>query len=153
MAITHDSIGIRGYGIIEIHDAVTGALLAEQRYDNVIVDYVRAQIVQAFKGAATSLEVTHIAIGTDGTAALRTDTALGAEVIRSVPTAVIDYSAYEVGFKLFLSASQGNGSTFREIGLFDAPSGGNMFARSTSFAPIAKNSAITITFTHIIRYD
>lgn len=152
MAMTHDAVHLHGHGIIEVHDAATGALLRTERYTNVITDYTRAELIAAFKGVAPSVDVTHIAIGTDGTAAAASDTALGAEVLRDTPTSVVDYSAVEVGFKLFISASVGNGNTFREIGLFDAPSGGNMMARSTSFTPIAKNSAITITFTHIIRY-
>lgn len=148
-----DAIRLHGHGMIEVHDAGTGELLSCERYTNVITDYTRAQIIAALTGTAPSLEVTHIAVGSGGTAALRTDTALETELIRQAPTSVVTYSAYEVGFKLFLSASVGNGSTYREIGLFDASSGGNMYARSTSFTPIAKNSAITITFTHIIRYD
>lgn len=156
MAITYvgttDSVQVHGYGLVEVHDVYTGELIDKQIYKNVITNYTRGQLVQAFKGASVAVDVTHIAVGSSGTAALPTDTALGAEVIRSAPTSIIDYSVTSVGFKLFLSASVGNGTTFREIGLFDAPSGGNMMARSVSFTPIAKNSGITITFTHIISY-
>lgn len=150
--IASDSIGVCGHGVIEVHDATTGALLDKQVYTNVITNYTRAQLVQAFKGTSVDVGVTHIAVGSDGTAALPTDTALGSEVLRSTPTSIIDYSTMSVGFKLFLSASVGNGTTFREIGLFDDPTAGNMMARSVSFTPIVKNSAITITFTHIITY-
>jgi hypothetical protein len=152
MPNTTDTISLHGHGVIEVRDAVTGALIDRQTYTNVITDLARAQIMQGFKGATVDIEVTHIAIGTDGTAAVASDTALGAEVLRSTPTSVIDYSATEIGWRLFVSASTGNGNTFREIGLFNDPSTGTMFARSVSFTPIAKNSAITITFTHILRY-
>jgi hypothetical protein len=99
------------------------------------------------------VDVTHVAIGTDGTAATSADTALGAEVLRATPTSVVNYSAVSVGFKLFVSSSQANGDTLREIGLFDASSGGNMMARSVSFMPIVKSSSITVTFTHIISWS
>jgi hypothetical protein len=153
MAITHDTVGIHGHGLIEVHDAATGELLHSQRYTNVITNYARTQIIRSFRGNGLPITVTHIGIGTSGTAPLATDTALGNEVYRAVPTSQVDYSPTELGFKLFVSASQANGSTLREIGLFDASSGGNMMARSTSFTPIAKNASITVTFTHIIRYN
>lgn len=152
MAITNDMINLHGHGIVEVHDAITGELLHSEAYTNVITLYASTQIIRSFRGNGLPIGVTHIGIGTDGTTPIATDTALGAEVLRAVPTSQVEYSATEIGFKLFVSASQVNGSTLREIGLFDAASAGNMMARSTSFTPIVKNSSITVTFTHIIRY-
>jgi hypothetical protein len=154
MAMTKDTIKVIGYGKIEIHDAVTGDLIDSEHYTNVVTDFVADQVMQAFKGGSVAgIEVVSIGIGTDGTAATAADTALGNQVIREVPTSVIDYSTTEIGWRLFISASMGNGSTFREIGLFNDPSGGDLIARSTSFTPILKNSAITITFTHILSWS
>lgn len=153
MAITNDTIGIYGHGLVEVHDAKTGALLRSERYTNIITDYVREALVGAFTGASVDVDVTHVAIGTDGTAATSADTALGAEVLRATPTSMVNYSAVSVGFKLFVSSSQANGDTLREIGLFDAASDGNMMARSVSFMPIVKSSSITVTFTHIISWS
>lgn len=150
---TGTTLALWGGGIVEVHDAATGELLHREEYTNVITNYARAELMQSFKGIVADVGVTHVAVGSDGTAALPTDTALGNEVVRQVPTTVVDYSATEIGWKLFLSASVGNGTTFREIGLFNAASGGDMMARSVSFTPIAKNSSITITFTHILRYQ
>lgn len=148
----NENIGIHGHGIIEVHDANTGALLRRDTYTNVITNYVRSAFIGAFTGSSVAVGVTHVAIGTDGTAAVAADMALGAEVLRDEPTSIVNYSATSVGFKLFVTASQANGSTLREIGLFDAGSGGNMMARSVSFTPIVKSSSITVTFTHILTY-
>lgn len=150
MAGIKENISLFGHGTVEVHDAKTGALLYREDYTNVITDYVRENMILSLKGTPTSWEITHIAIGSDGTAASSSQTALGNELIRSLPTQIIDYTAYQVGYRLFFSASQNNGDTFREIGLFDASTGGNMFARSVSFTPITKNSNITVTFTHKI---
>lgn len=150
---TGTSLALWGGGLVEVHDAATGELLHSEAYTNVVTDYTRAQLMQSFKGIVADVGVTHVAVGSDGTAATSADTALGNEVIRQLPTSVVDYSTTEIGWKLFLSASVGNGTTFREIGLFNAASGGDMMARSVSFTPIAKNSSITITFTHILRYQ
>jgi hypothetical protein len=147
-----DDLQINGYGVVEVRDADTGGIIYTERYTNVITDLTRARIMARFKGNNGTLTITHVAIGTSATTPTAADTALGAEVLRAVPTSVIDYSATEIGWRLFVSASMGNGSTLREIGLFNGASGGDMFARSTSFTPIVKNSSITVTFTHILRY-
>lgn len=147
-----DDITVEGYGIVDVRDAATGDLIYTETYRNIVTNLTRARIMARFKGNNGTLTITHVAIGTDGTTPTAADTALGAEVLREAPTSVIDYSTTEIGWRLFVSASMGNGNTLREIGLFSAASGGDMFARSTSFSPISKNASITVTFTHILRY-
>jgi hypothetical protein len=151
--IINDNIRLEGLGYIEIHDAETHQLLDRIHYKNAVTDYTREEIFKLFLGDAADLEVTHVGIGTGTTAATPADTALEAQVLRLPYTSRIPASPTEVRYKLFLSASVGNGNTFSEIGLFTAETGGNMIARSTGFTPVEKTSLVTITFTHILRYQ
>ena len=148
----NETIALRGHGTIEIHDAFTGDLISCESYTNVITDYTREQIIGAFTGAAVGVGITHVAIGSSATPASADQTALIAEVYRATPTSVINYNSVSIGFKLFISASMLNGDTLREIGLFDDGTAGNMMARSVSFTPVLKSSAIIVTFTHILTY-
>ena len=150
MASLKDIITLKGFGTIEVNDSISGELIYVEDYENVITNYVRSGIITSLKGTPLSWGITHIGIGSGANGAQPTDTTLQTQIFRSLYTQLVDYSAYLVGFKLFVSASQYNGQTFREIGLFDASTGGNMYARSTSFSPISKNANITVTFTHKI---
>jgi len=96
-------------------------------------------------GSASTAPLT-LAIGTDTTSAIDTDTALGAEVIRKSFSAT-STSPFNVVFEALLSTVEATGSTTSEVGLFNSTTGtaGEMFVRNT-FAPISKTSSIEIQF-------
>ncbi len=77
-----------------------------------------------------------VAIGTDGSEAFNSDTALAAEVgtrQASVPTSSGAVATYSVTF----AAGNGTG-TIRELGLFDLSSAGVLFARASDFTEFVK---------------
>jgi hypothetical protein len=149
----NDTINLQGLGFIDVNDAVTGKLIKRVSYKNAITDYTREEIFKLFTGGSASLNIGYVGIGTGTTTATAADTALEAEELRLPYTSRIIASPTEIRYKLFLSASQGNGNTYSEIGLFIQDTGGDMVARSTGFTPVEKTSLVTITFTHIIRYQ
>lgn len=150
MADIKDILALKGYGTIEVHNALNGKLIYTEDYTNVVTNYVRSNVISSLQGTPLNWSITHIGIGSGANGAHPSDTSLQTQIFRAGYTQIVNYTAYQVGFRLFVSASQYNGQTFREIGLFDAATAGNMFARSTSFTPISKNANITVTFTHKI---
>ena len=94
----------------------------------------------------------HIAIGTDDTAANETDTSLVADVGRyAIASADKISTGNFIDFKVTLSTAQGNGNTIKEIGLFNAATNGTMFGRAVS-SGLDKDSSfsVEIIFTVVI---
>jgi len=87
-------------------------------------------------------EATHLAVGTDNTAATVGDTALGAEVTRKARQEYTRGTS-DVVFSLFLNSLESNGNSLKEVGMFDAAAAGNLLERNT-FTAIAKSSSIEV---------
>lgn len=90
---------------------------------------------------------THIAFGTDNSPESSGDTALGVEVIRkafdeasikNIPAGTYDFSAT-------IPLTEGNSSTYAEIGLFNDPSAGSMASRKLLTNTVAKTSSIELS--------
>lgn len=88
--------------------------------------------------------ITRLAVGTNNTAVSSTQTALLAEVFRDQITQRITSDGL-LRLKYFLASTSVNGNTLREAGLFNASSGGVMFARVTH-GDIVKTSSISLTY-------
>jgi len=142
--------------IVEAHDARTGKLVHEERTSNRVVaagrDVVRDLLCNVDHAP------NYIAIGTDGTTPTDGDVALGTEVFRNAFTRTVQQASRCI-FQLFVTVDQGNGYTWREIGLFRGTQrfytvehggtplyGGTLFARS-NISPVVKDSNITATIT------
>ena len=141
-----EGAGIRGELHIAIHDAKTGELIREETIGNKIVT-AGLNLVRDLLGGNNAAP-THIAVGTDNTAPVAGDTVLGTEVFRNVITRRI-LSAVAVKFQLFIQASEANGNTLEEAGIFNASTLGDMLSRVT-YTPIIKTGAITVTLTWTI---
>ena len=90
-------------------------------------------ILNAIKtGAITTLQsyVTHIAMGDDNTPINVSDTALQSEVYREAVLSPITTISNTLSTSVFLDVTEGNGNTFREIGVFNASSSGTMVSRN-----------------------
>ena len=89
-------------------------------------------------------EFTYIAVGTDDTTPTETDTTLGNEVLRKERQ---EYSRDDTNGKITVSmwilSTEANSNDLKEVGVFDASSGGNMFSRNT-FNTISKNNNIEL---------
>jgi hypothetical protein len=90
--------------------------------------------------------LTHFAIGTSATAPTLADVALGAQVYRDTLTARTP-GATQLICSYYLPTTQGNGSTIREVGLFNAATGPTMYARAVLTSPVVKTASITVIFT------
>ena len=132
-------------GNVEIIQCVDGAVVHRQIVRNLVVDSGLNLIRDRLAGTS-SLYVTHLAVGTSATAASAAQTAMVAEMFRNSLTQTISSTSKQIQFKYYLSASEANGNTLREIGLFTASSSGTMVARAVLASPIVKNTSTTVTF-------
>ena len=113
---------------------------------NQIVSTYRNVAAKALAGSGT---ITHFALGGGSTAAAKGQTALISETYRASVTERTAGST-TVTIKYRFPSNAGNGVTYREAGLFDAASGGNMFARIVLSSPIDKTSSIAPLFSWVI---
>lgn len=140
-----DSIRPRLNVVIIEHDAVTGHELRRQTGHNLVTTAGR-NMLRDFLANTGVAGITHYALGTSATAATLADTALGAEVLRTT-VAIWNTASASLEVRFYLGSTQGNGSTLAEAGLFNAASGGSMYARYVLASPIVKTSAVAVTFT------
>ena len=92
--------------------------------------------------ASVIAESTHLAVGTDNTAATAGDTALGAQVTIKTRQEYTEGTS-DVIVSLFLNSVESNGNSLKEVGVFDAASSGDMAMRDT-FTAIAKTNSIEV---------
>lgn len=117
-------------------------VVAEQRKANMVVASGRVLAINRLANSSQSV-LTHAAIGSGAIAPAEGNTALGAELARvAFDTAGGVIASATVTYSATIPAGTGTG-TVAEAGLFNAVSGGTMFARVT-FAPITK------TATHVV---
>lgn len=138
------SIRITGRVIAQVRDAKTGKVLKTVRSKNLVVTSGLNLIGDLLK-EDTAVGLNYFAVGTDNTAVVAGDTALGAEVYRGEITTQSRGSA-TLTVTLFLPTTAANGSSLVEIGLFTVDSGGVMFSRTVHSA-ITKTATVTVTYT------
>jgi hypothetical protein len=133
---------------VEVRDAATGALLAEELLHNLVVNAGLNLIRDLLDGDAVA-GLTHFAVGTGTTAVAASQTALVTETFRAAVSSRTS-SAQSLSVKYYLPSGSANGGTLAEVGLFNAASTGTMFARAKLASTIAKTSSVTVTFTWAI---
>lgn len=141
----HLPLKIEGHYRVLAHDAQTGRLIHEQRTRNTIPDNGWLGIfTRMFKSDATLSFYNWLAIGIDGSATASNQAALVNEKFR---TAIAQAKATKDGVTVvaFIGPTQGNGETYREVGLFNAASGGLILNRAIH-DPQAKTSSISLTY-------
>lgn len=128
---------------IKLYDEF-GVLKQHRLHDNLVVTAGKAVFADRMKAVPTKDEMTHMAVGTNATAAAAGNTALGAEVAASrtaltstgVSTNVITYACT-------FGAGVGTGA-LTEAGIFNDPAAGDMLCR-TVFTTITKGAGDTLT--------
>lgn len=129
------SDGVNFYGRLRIQHFRDGEVLTDKKIDNVVVNDGLAAVT-ALLGDGLSLsngDFGHIAIGTDSTAASSSDTSLGAEHARESATASqTTTNVTNDTLQLQNTFSISSSVTIEETGVFNAASGGTMFARQTT---------------------
>lgn len=130
---------------VVVYDALTEAILSEQRFHNLVVLTGRNMIRDAIWGDSPIPYPIRFALGTGTAAVTAADLTLGNEVWRDGFTTKSKSSA-QIEIKYFLTSTTANGNTLTEAGLFSAPSGGTMYARAVFNDPIIKTSSIAVLF-------
>lgn len=125
-------------------DAATGRIVGVVRRHNLVPTAGR-NLLRDFLAGDGPAALSHVALGTGTTTPAATDTALQAEVFRDVITQRIKDTA-KLTVKYYLGTQYANGYTLAEAGLFNAATGGVMYARVT-FPPDAKTVSQAWTFT------
>jgi len=123
-----------------------GEIKEDRTVKNVVTTVGKGVIADRMKGTPVIAAMTHMAVGTSGTAAAAGDTTLGAEV-GSSRTALTStgVTAAVITYICTFGAGVGTGS-LQEAGLFNAASSGSMLCR-TVFSTITKGAGDSLTVT------
>jgi hypothetical protein len=146
----NEKLSIKGRLSIELKDE-NGNLKDSRDIPNLVVNVGRAFIAQSMLKTTTNTPVamTHIGVGTGGTAAALADTTLGTEIgTRSSVTATnVTVTVTNDTAQYVATFAAGNGTgALTEAGVFNASTAGTMLCRTT-FAVINKGANDTLTIT------
>lgn len=129
---------------VTVQDAATGAILAQQEHQNLVVSGGLNLIRDLLDGDSVA-GLTHFAVGTGTTAVASTQTTLGNQVFRDTVTQRTS-NTQQLIVSYYLASGSANSNTLSEAGLFNSASGGTMFARVLLSPAITKTAAIAVTF-------
>ncbi len=132
--------GVRLRGRLIITRRIRDEIVDVKTYRNKVTDLGATLFAQLITGSGT--KPTHMGIGTDYTAADGAQTALLAQVAR-VALAATTPGTKLVQWTATFPAGTATG-TLREIGLFNASSGGTMTNRAVFSTPLVKTAAMSI---------
>lgn len=139
-----ETIGVRRNVLVEIHDVRSGRLLHSELGSNKVVAAGLAGIALATAGD-TSQSPSYLGAGTGTTAITLGDTSLESEVGSRVLLGSTTGSGYVGMFKGMFGASELNGNTLSNVGLFDAASSGNLLSAYVLATTVAKTTSISLT--------
>lgn len=141
-----EKMGLKGHWTIEIRD--NGKLVKRLDFDNQLTNLYRNSVLnQLYGNAFASLEIKYLGIGTGDTPASATDTQLGTEVFRVIPTSQTIVDNYVQ--TIWVIPTQIGNFTYKEIGVFcgtatTSLNSGTMISRVN--VNIEKTSSMEITF-------
>lgn len=138
-----ESVGLNVNVTIDVKDASTGRLVERIQRHNLVTTAGRNLIRDLLNGVPAK-HISHVAVGSGTAAADKGDTALKSERYRGEVTSRVPWTG-QLTLQSFVNGDQGNGP-LSEAGLFNAPTGGVLFARVV-FPTISKSSSLTVTFT------
>lgn len=133
--------------LIEVVDVETNAIIQTIERHNLVVTTGRNLVRDRLSGDSAS-RLTHFAVGTNATAVVAANTALGVETSRDLITQLTPTDGV-LTVKYFLGSSSANGVTLAEAGLFNAASAGTMFSRVV-YTGIVKTSSVAVSYTWTI---
>jgi hypothetical protein len=140
--IKKDSSKVTGMVNVVVRDDA-GKIKQEFTVPNLVVDTGLAFIASRMKDT-TDDAMSHMAVGTDNTAASAADTTLGTELARQA-LASSTVTSNSIAYVATFAAGTGTGA-LTEAGLFNDPTTGTMLCR-TVFAVINKGAADSMTVT------
>lgn len=134
---------------VQVRDAATGELLAEQTHRNLVVN-AGLNLIRDFLDGDAPTAPSHFGYGTGTNAVAAGDTALQTEVARDTLTSQTGTNAQQQVYTYYLGSLTGNGNTLGEAAIFNAASGGTMLCRVKLSPTIVKTASIAVTFTWTI---
>jgi hypothetical protein len=143
--MNEDAIKLKGKFRFELVGP-DGTIKQVEESENLVVTTGRNHVASRLVGTAQAV-MSHMAVGSSGTAPALGDTALGGELGR---VALSNWSSS--GNVATATASFGAGvatGTLQEVGLFNASSAGTMLCRST-YSSIVKGSSDTLNVTYTV---
>jgi len=129
---------------VTIQDATTGAIVSQQEHKNLVVSSGLDLIRDLLDGDSVA-GLTHFAVGIDTGAVSASQASLGDEQFRDTVTQRTS-NAQQLVVSYYLASGSANSLALSEAGLFNAASGGTMFARVLLSPVINKTAAVAITF-------
>lgn len=141
-----EKMGLKGHWTIEIRDK--GKLVKRLDFDNQLTNLYRNSVLnQLYGNAFASLEIKYLGIGTGDAPASATDTQLGTEVFRVIPTSQTIVDNYVQ--TIWVIPTQIGNFTYKEIGVFcgtatTSLNSGTIISRVN--VNIEKTSSMEITF-------
>lgn len=139
----NDGLVITGRLRIVLADA-QGNIKEDFETENLVVTVGKNYIASRMKDA-TATAMSHMAVGTSGTAASAGDTALGAQVGSRKALTSTTVTTNQVEYVANFAAGEGTGA-LQEAGVFNAASAGTMLVRTT-FSVINKGASDTLGIT------
>ena len=138
--MVNDLFNLKGRVSIELNGQTV------QKIDNLVVTAGKVFVASRMKDA-TATAMSHMAVGTNSTAAAAGDTALGSESARVALTSTTA-SSNTIIYVATFPAGTGT-AALTEAGILNASSGGTMLCR-TVFTAVNKGSADSMTVTWTI---
>jgi hypothetical protein len=138
-----ENLNISDNVLIIVRDVRTGEIIRQERRHNLIVLDGR-NLIRDLLAESTTDSLSHFAVGTDGTSTTDSMSALQTEVFRNDITR-LDLENNKLIVNYFLASNEANGNTIREAAIFNAVSGGDMYARVTQ-SEIEKNENVSLTY-------
>ena len=137
-----DDLNMKGRLIIRLNDEIV------QEVDNLVVTAGKGYVASRMKDT-TATAMSHMAVGTNNTAAAAGQTALSAEAARvALTSTTVNTGAGTVTYVATLGAGTGTGPLV-EAAILNASSGGTMLCR-TVYTTINKSSNDSMTITWVI---
>jgi hypothetical protein len=122
-----------------------GVIKQKESVENLVVTTGKNYVASRMAGTSSSV-MSHMAIGTDSTAASAGDTALGSESARAALTSTTVNNNDVVYVATFPAGTPSSAAAVTEAGIFNASSGGTMLCH-TVFSVINKGTSDSLTIT------
>lgn len=124
-----------------------GNIKDERLEKNLVVNTGLDVIADRMKGTPTKAAMTHMAVGTDATAAAAGNTALGTQLGTRVALTSTTVTSNAIEYvATFPSGASTHSGALVEAGIFNASTAGDMLCRTT-FAAVNKGDDDTVTIT------
>jgi hypothetical protein len=122
-----------------------GEIKQKESVENLVVTTGKSFVASRMAGSSASV-MSHMAIGTDNTAAAASDTGLGSESARVALTSTTVNNNDVVYVASFTAGTPSSAAVITEAGIFNASSGGTMLCH-TVFGSISKGTSDSLTIT------